>query len=226
MTDREKATEAPGMARREFLKGASAGAGLALLPGAFLIADAVAAIPAAGGYLLVDMKKCQGCTTCMLTCSLVHEGEANLSLSRIQILQNSFEKFPNDLTVVQCRQCVDPLCVAACPTGALHAESGKGIRRVDAAQCIGCQRCVRACRNTPSTAVWNFEENHAQVCDLCADAPFWSEKGGPSGKQACVSTCPVGAIRFTREIPAQDGDTGYRVNLRGKEWRALGHTSE
>ena len=72
-------------------------------------------IPASDGYLLVDIKKCQGCASCMLACSLVHEGVESLSLSRIQIIQNSFEAFPDDVTVEQCRQCVDPACVEACP---------------------------------------------------------------------------------------------------------------
>ena len=34
--------------------------------------------PASAGYILVDAKKCQGCLWCVLTCSLVHEREANL----------------------------------------------------------------------------------------------------------------------------------------------------
>ena len=51
-------------------------------------------LPASKGYLLVDTKKCQGCVTCMLACSLVHEGFESLSLARIQIVQNPFEGIP------------------------------------------------------------------------------------------------------------------------------------
>ena len=88
-------------------------------------------IPPADGYLLVDIEKCQGCLSCMLACSLVHEGVESLSLSRIQIMQNSFASFPDDLTIEQCRQCVDPACVKVCPTGALRADSEYGnVRRV------------------------------------------------------------------------------------------------
>ena len=43
-------------------------------------------IPPSQGYLLVDTKKCQGCISCMLACTLVHEGVENPSLSRIQII--------------------------------------------------------------------------------------------------------------------------------------------
>ena len=47
--------------------------------------------------------------------------------------------------------------------------------------------------------------------------------GGPDGKQACVEVCPVGAIKFTAEIPVQAGDEGYKVNLRTKNWWKLGY---
>ncbi len=85
------------------------------------------------GYLLIDTKKCQGCMTCMLTCSLVHEGEANLMLSRIQVVQNAFKAYPLDVAsdpVQTCDFCTDtpfwdnekePLaCVALCPLGAVR----------------------------------------------------------------------------------------------------------
>ena len=71
--------------------------------------------------------------------------------------------------------------------------------------------------------MWNFEEEHAQICDLCANTPFWNEQGGPSGKQACVEVCPLGAIKFTKETPVQEGDGGYKVNLRGEIWGKSGY---
>ncbi len=70
--------------------------------------------PQSEGYLVYDSKKCAGCTTCMLSCSLVHEGVHNLSLSRIQIMQDSFGKFPYDIKMAPCRQCVPPVCVQNC----------------------------------------------------------------------------------------------------------------
>ena len=106
----------------------------------------LAAIPASEGYLLVDIKKCQGCVSCMLSCSLVHHGATNLSLSRIQIIQNSFLGWPDDLTIEQCRQCVEPKCVEACPEDALTADPENGnVRRVCKSKCIGCMSCVEAC---------------------------------------------------------------------------------
>jgi protein NrfC len=188
-------------------------------------------IPPADGYLLVDIAKCQGCLSCMLACSLIHEGVESLSLSRIQIMQDSFASFPDDLTIEQCRQCVDPACVPVCPVDALEPDPKYGnVRIVDKELCIGCGLCFEACPFTPSRAFLAADpaydnEAKSQKCDLCANAPYhWDEAGGgPEGKQACVAICPVGAIAFTREIPVQEGVSGYKVNLRDENWAALGY---
>ena len=188
-------------------------------------------IPPADGYLLVDIEKCQGCLSCMLACSLIHEGVESLSLSRIQIMQNSFAPFPDDLTIEQCRQCVDPACMKECPTGALKADPAHGdVRMVDTETCIGCGLCHDACPYTPSRAFLAPDEAYddeakSLKCDLCANAPYhWDAAGGgPDGNQACVSTCPVGAIAFTKEIPKQEGDKGYKVDLRDGSWGKLGY---
>ena len=227
--------------RRAFLKAtgtivfASAG-GCYLLPDRKAGAAAtpignIADIPASDGYLLVDAQKCQGCASCMLACSLVHEGVESLSLSRIQIIQNSFGGFPDDLAISQCRQCIEPVCVEVCPEGALTADAEFGnVRRVDRTKCVGCGECVAACPYTPTRSILvpdgSFDgEDKANKCDLCADTPYhWDDAGGgPNGKQACVAVCPVGAIAFTTKIPAQEGDSGYNVNLRNRVWQALGY---
>lgn len=188
-------------------------------------------IPPSQGYLLVDTRKCQGCTSCMLACTLVHEGVENLSLARIQVIQNPFESYPDDVTIAQCRQCVDPPCVKVCPTEALRADSAFGnVRIIDRSKCIGCGDCIDACPYTPSRPVVAPDENYddepkARKCDLCANTPYhWDAAGGgPDGKQACVEVCPVGAITFTKKIPEQQGDEGYLVNLRTTNWWRLGY---
>jgi Fe-S-cluster-containing dehydrogenase component len=216
------------ISRREFVTavgGLGAGAVFGgLIAQMFMMPDEVLAIPASGGYLLVDTKKCAGCSSCMLACSLVHTGENSLSLSRIQVTSNPFVAFPQGVTQEQCRQCPFPACVEACPTGAAHVDRDNGnVRTIDAAKCVGCERCIAACPFTPTRVQWNSDDKHSQKCDLCTDTPFWSEKGGVDGKQACVETCPMHAISFTTEVPAQTGDEGYRVNLRKDNpmWKAL-----
>ena len=173
-----------------------------------------ASIPASKGYLLVDTKRCSGCESCMLGCSLAHEGKASLTFSRIQILQNSLMPFPHDLTIAQCRQCVSPACVAACPNEALTVNQKHGnVRMIDKEKCIGCQTCIKACPYTPARIAWNRDEKKAIKCDLCADTPFWGKDGGIDGKQICVAVCPHGAIEFTGTVPMQEGNLGYNVEI-------------
>ncbi|MCP4750751.1 MAG: 4Fe-4S dicluster domain-containing protein [Proteobacteria bacterium] len=187
--------------------------------------------PPADGYILVDNHKCQGCASCMLACSLVHEGIESLSLARIQIVQNTFAAYPHDLSIEQCRQCVDPGCVEQCPEQALGVSAEFGnVRLVDRSKCIGCGTCIEACPFTPSRPMLAEDrdldgELIARKCDLCANTPYhWDEAGGgPNGKQACVSVCPVKAVRFTKEIPLQNGDGGYKINLRNSNWASLGY---
>ena len=207
------------VSRRDFLKYS----GMVIVGSSMLGCIGPGDNKATWGFLLVDMKKCQGCASCMLACSLVHEGVISMSRSRIQILQNSFEKWPDDLTISQCRQCVDAACLKVCPTGALHRDLFAGnVATVNIKKCIGCKQCVNACPYPPSRAIWNAEEKHSQKCDLCANSPYLGEKGGPNGKKACLEICPVNAIIFTKVIPDQQGDEGYNVNLRDEQWEKLG----
>jgi protein NrfC len=220
----DEAAAAPlsGISRRQFVTGLG-GLGLGavlggVMGGGLAKPKAAIAFPASEGYLLIDSKKCTGCSSCMMACSLAHHGTSSFSQSRIQIIQNPLAPYPVDLVASVCRQCPFPACVDACPTGARHVDAATGnVRTVDVTKCIGCERCVNACPFTPSRALWNSEEKHAEKCDLCADAPFWKEKGGPDGKQACVAACPMKALTVTKEVPIQAGTAGYDINLRTKD---------
>jgi protein NrfC len=180
--------------------------------------------PISQGYLLVDTSKCQGCLACMLACSLAHEGKESLSLSRIQVIQHSFERFPRDITIAQCRQCVEPECLEQCPTGALYVDTANGnVRTINEEECEGCMACVLSCPHLPSRAIWDYQRARPLKCDLCADTPYSDKVGGPGGQQVCMAVCPMNAIVFTSEVPLQQGDEGYNVNLRGETWKRLGY---
>lgn len=220
------------LTRRHFLKAAGTVIMVAGAGSPFVFASTASNFTRSDGYILVDIKKCQGCVTCMLACSLVHEGIESLSLSRIQVIQNPFGAFPDDLTIEQCRQCVDPACVKECPEDALMINADFGnVRMVDASKCVGCGSCIEACPFIPSRPILVPDERYkgalkARKCDLCANTPFHWDKngGGPDGLQACVAVCPVGAIAFTRNVPVQQGEKGYKVNLRGDAWETLGYS--
>jgi protein NrfC len=168
------------------------------------------------GYIVWDSRLCLGCQSCMYACSLTHEGVASPSLSRIQIIRDapSFTKYPYDITMSVCRQCVTPLCVQNCPTGACHVDTENGnVRVIDPDECIGCGTCIESCPQRPHRTVWNPEKDISMKCDLCLDTPYWSKKGGPDGQQACVSICPAKALKLVSEPPLQTDVNGYDVDL-------------
>jgi len=210
--------------RRDFLSSAAVAAGALSIHTAAVPAAAWQQTPAAAsrsyaasrGYLVYDSRLCLGCQSCMFTCSLVHEGEANPSLSRVQIIRDapSFTKYPYDITMSFCRQCVTPLCVQNCPTGACHVEPEYGnVRMIDESKCIGCKTCIQSCPQRPHRTVWNPVKQKATKCDLCANTPYRNEAGGPAGSQACVSICPAKAIKLVAEVPSQSDIAGYDVDL-------------
>jgi protein NrfC len=209
--------------RRDFVVGGGAvlagGALTACAPATTLVAAenksaAKGPYPLSTGYLVYDSRRCAGCQSCMLVCSLVHDGAASTSLSRIQVSRAVLTHYPYDIQIAVCRQCPEPMCVENCPTGACHVSAANGnVRMIDAAKCIGCGTCLRACPYSPHRTVWNPPANKSTKCDLCANAPYFSKKGGPSGGQACVTTCPMGALKLVAELPPQTDISGYDVNL-------------
>jgi protein NrfC len=217
-----------GLDRRAFLKGLGAAGIVATAGGAFFLKGSnLMVIPNSKGFLVVDMGKCMGCGSCMITCSLAHHGIASMSLARIQIQQDSWANWPDDIFMAVCHQCEDAPCVKACPVGADHVDREHGnVRTIDPARCIGCMQCIAACPWLPKRLQWNPQENMAQKCDLCADTPYLKEKGGPGGTQSCVKVCPAHAIAFVEKMPNQKSKTSYNVNLRGKGWKALGATTD
>lgn len=214
--------------RRRFLLGVG-GIGFAVaVAGPFVLRPGkLAAMPDAGGFLVVDLKKCQGCGACMTACSLAHTGTVSMSLARIQIQQDPFATWPDDVFMAPCLQCADAPCVNACPVSANSPDAGHAnVRRIDPQRCIGCFQCIDACPYTPKRLQWNHLSRQAQKCDLCSNARYLGEPGGPGGTQACVKVCPVDAISFTETMPDQRSEESYHVNLRGKGWGTLGYTTE
>lgn len=222
MDKTENAKGRNSLPRRKFLTGS----GAALAAGALTAGvggvsagaapQAKTSYPASTGYIVYDSRLCWGCQSCMFACSMSHYGEANPALSRIQIIRDapSFTKYPLDIVMAPCRQCVTPLCVQNCPTGAAHVDTEHGnVRVIDQAKCIGCKRCIQTCPQRPHRTVWNPQIKKSSKCDLCIDTPHWGRKGGPDGEPACVTGCPAKALKLVHNAPPQEDVAGYDVDL-------------
>ena len=107
---KEKKDEKKKISRREFVVGGGAlvagGALSAALPEELSAAKKAVEdeFPLSKGYLVYDSHNCSGCMSCMLTCSLVHDGEASTSRSRIQVDRNVFDPYPQDIQIFVCHR--------------------------------------------------------------------------------------------------------------------------
>ncbi len=86
-----------------------------------------------------------------------------------------------------CNHCLNPSCVASCPSGALYKRDEDGIVLVDQNKCRGWRFCVSGC---PYKKVYfNHVTGKAEKCIFCYAA---TEAGMPT---VCSETC-VGRIRY------------------------------
>lgn len=132
--------------------------------------------------ILVDKDVCSGCRACQVACVAKHDGRFGLATARIRVTK--VEPLGVDHPHV-CRLCQRPLCVEACPTGALHKDGTTGAVLLSPDDCIGCSACVDACPF--GMVALHPETGLAVICDLCGGDP------------ACVKRCATGAIMYARE---------------------------
>ena len=86
-----------------------------------------------------------------------------------------------------CEHCLNPSCVASCPSGAMYKREEDGIVLVDQDRCRGWRYCVSGC---PYKKVYfNHNTGKAEKCTLCYPR---IELGQPT---ICSETC-VGRIRY------------------------------
>ncbi len=86
-----------------------------------------------------------------------------------------------------CEHCLNPACVAACPSGAIYKREEDGIVLIDQDKCRGWRMCVSAC---PYKKIYyNWESGKSEKCIFCYTR---IETGQPT---VCSETC-VGRIRY------------------------------
>ncbi|MEV1129087.1 nitrate reductase subunit beta [Agromyces sp. NPDC049794] len=86
-----------------------------------------------------------------------------------------------------CEHCLNPSCVASCPSGAMYKRVEDGIVLVDQDACRGWRMCVTGC---PYKKVYfNHKTGKAEKCTLCYPR---IEVGLPT---VCSETC-VGRLRY------------------------------
>ena len=86
-----------------------------------------------------------------------------------------------------CEHCLNPTCVASCPSGAIYKREEDGIVLIDQEKCRGWRMCVSGC---PYKKVYyNWSTGKSEKCTFCYPR---IESGNPT---VCSETC-VGRIRY------------------------------
>ncbi|WP_020407637.1 nitrate reductase subunit beta [Hahella ganghwensis] len=86
-----------------------------------------------------------------------------------------------------CEHCLNPACVASCPSGAIYKREEDGIVLIDQDKCRGWRMCVSAC---PYKKIYyNWKSGKSEKCIFCYPR---IESGQPT---VCSETC-VGRIRY------------------------------
>jgi len=86
-----------------------------------------------------------------------------------------------------CEHCLNPACVASCPSGSIYKREEDGIVLIDQDKCRGWRMCVSGC---PYKKIYyNWSTGKAEKCIFCYPR---IEAGQPT---VCSETC-VGRIRY------------------------------
>jgi nitrate reductase beta subunit len=86
-----------------------------------------------------------------------------------------------------CEHCLNPTCVAACPSGAIYKREEDGVVLIDQDKCRGWRMCVSGC---PYKKIYyNWSTGKSEKCTFCFPR---IEAGLPT---VCSETC-VGRIRY------------------------------
>lgn len=86
-----------------------------------------------------------------------------------------------------CEHCLNPTCVASCPSGSIYKREEDGIVLIDQDKCRGWRMCVSGC---PYKKIYyNWKSGKAEKCTFCYPR---IEAGEPT---VCSETC-VGRIRY------------------------------
>jgi len=170
--------------------------------------------------VLVDVRRCMGCKGCQVACKAWNKLPAEQTkISEDGEYTNPTYFSPITWKIVHfkeigeydpeapgtgglhwrmlsdnCKHCLEPSCVAVCPSGALW-QRADGPVLYDLNRCIGCGYCEMAC----PWGIPNFdpELNAIRKCTMCYD------RIDQGLKPACVATCPTDALQFMSLEEAQ-----------------------
>jgi len=140
-----------------------------------------------------DQTRCTGCGTCQVACKDWHDLPAGPE-NWMRVLYTERGKFPDvfvSYLISPCYQCLDSVCVPACPVDAISKREEDGVVVVDSQACLGKEECDVKCLKACPYDVPQFGPepgSKMRKCSFCLDR--WIGKKLP----VCVEACPTRAL--------------------------------
>jgi Fe-S-cluster-containing dehydrogenase component len=157
---------------------------------------------------IVDLRRCVGCHACAVACKAelntdpvssplplrnTHPVQVNLR-AVLTVEAGTWPTLSTVFVTMACNHCAAPACLRACPVGAITKDAGTGLVQINGGACVGCRYCAWVCPY--GAPQYNEGSGKVEKCTGCVHR--LTEGLAP----ACVTTCPTGALRFTRDFTA------------------------
>jgi len=140
----------------------------------------------------IDQSRCIGCNSCTIACMQWHEIPPG-TVKWMRVYQWEKGAFPNvklHIMPVPCYHCETPVCVKACPNGAIYKEEKHGAVLVDPDKCTGTRKCWKACPYGSPQFQGDEPGVKMSKCNMCIER---LEQGL---KPICVLSCSMRALEF------------------------------
>jgi formate dehydrogenase iron-sulfur subunit len=146
--------------------------------------------------ILTDTTKCVGCNECAIACKKANQLPPDVprrwdlddglsARNWTSVVEGPERSFVRK----QCRHCLEPACVSACPVGALE-RTDTGAVVYDSGKCMGCRYCMMACPYGIPRYDWDRPVPYVRKCILCY------ERIRDGRQPACTEACPTKATIF------------------------------
>lgn len=186
--------------------------------------------------LLVDLRKCVGCTSCQVSCKMENAVPMGKFRSKVDIIDvGEYPKPKRYFFPKICNQCDEPPCILPCPVKGATYKREDGIVVVNRDLCIGCGRCLSACpygarflhpyipvKNDPSKYAKEVPEvkgkkaKDLKVVDKCDYCNHLIAEG--IEEPACVRNC-VGKARYFGDLSDPNSIVSkLKASLETRDW--------
>lgn len=151
-----------------------------------------------------DQSRCYTCHACSVACK-DWNGIGPGPEKWMTVYEWEDGAFPNirvHSLAFNCGHCQNPVCIKACPNGAIFKEKKYGAVLVDSDKCDGCRKCYAACPYGAPKFASEAPGTKMSKCTMCIDR---LENGD---LPICVESCPLRAFDFgpVEEMEKKYGD--------------------